>query len=228
MSKIVNIIKAFLGLIIFFGVQLLTVTLFNNILTNGGLVIRNLIYCGMELVTLGLLIIIHFDKLKEDFLDFDKNYEKYLKLAFRVYLIGLVVMVISNLIINKYILVDNIAYNEQADRLVIFKYPFYSVLGIIVTGPFIEEMVFRLGFKRYFKSKIVYYVVSCILFAGVHVLNGISNPLELLYFIPYGSFAVAFAYILDKTNNIFSSTIIHTFHNTFSVLIIVSLGLIGV
>ena len=61
----------------------------------------------------------------------------------------------------------------------------------------------------------------------MHVINGITTPLALLYFIPYGALAFAFSYTLDKTNNIFTTTIIHTLHNTISILILTISILLG-
>lgn len=222
--KIINFFKSFLGLLIFFSIQLLT----SYIILKFNLNNFSLIYILMETIIAILLIFLYFDKIKNDFFDFDKNYKKYLKIAFKVYFIGLFVMLISNLIINKFIIVDNMAYNEEIDRLLLFKYPLFSVIAMIITGPFIEETSFRLGFKKYINNKYLYYILATFIFTSVHVFNGLSNPLELLYFIPYGSLSFAFTYILDKTDNIFSSTIIHLFHNTISILLILYVSLVGV
>ena len=76
-------------------------------------------------------------------------------------------------------------------------------------------------------SKKLYYFLTVLIFAGAHVINGITTPLELLYFIPYGALAVAFSYTLDKTDNIFTTTLIHTMHNTISILILVAGMIMG-
>lgn len=223
MKTLINILKSFTGIAIFYGVQILAAIVLTSTNIN-----NNILYIGMEIATVLLLIYINFDKIKKDFKDFDDNYKEYLKLAIKAYFIGLFIMILSNLIINQYILVDNIAHNEEVDRLIIFKYPLFSVIGMIITGPFIEEVAFRLGFKRYINNRFIYYILATLIFAGVHVFNGISNPLELLYFIPYGSLSLVFAYILDKTDNIFTSTIIHLCHNTIAILLVLSVYLIGV
>ena len=62
----------------------------------------------------------------------------------------------------------------------------------------------------------------------IHVLNGITSPYELLFYIPYGALALAFSYILDKTNNIFTTTIIHTFHNTLAIVLLSLSAMMGV
>ena len=94
--------------------------------------------------------------------------------------------------------------------------------------PFIEEVAFRLGFKEYINNKYIYFILATLIFAFVHVINGLNNPIELVYIIPYGSLSFAFTYMLYKYDNIFVSTIIHTLHNTISILLIVSISLLGV
>ena len=128
-------------------------------------------------------------------------------------------MILANNIINNYF-ISTQAANEAMNEIILIKYPFYSVVGMILIGPFIEELAFRLGFKKYIKNRYLYYILTVLLFAGIHTLNGISSPIELIFFIPYGAMACSFAYTLDKTNNIFSTVVMHTLHNTFTIVII--------
>ena len=134
-------------------------------------------------------------------------------------------MAISNNIIYKFM---DPAYNQQVNELVITKLPLYSLIGIIICGPFVEEIVFRLSFKEHIKNKYIFLILTTLIFAGVHVLNGITSPKELLFFIPYGALALAFAIILEKTDNIFTTVLIHTFHNSIAVIMLALATIIGV
>ena len=136
-------------------------------------------------------------------------------------------MAISNYCITTFI-TNNIAYNQEVNQIVINRYPLYSVIAIVMIGPFIEEMVFRLSFKEHLKSKKLFFILSVLTFTSIHVLNGITSPFELLYFIPYGSLALSFTYIFYKTDNIFTTTIIHTFHNALAIILIVLASFLGV
>ena len=109
-----------------------------------------------------------------------------------------------------------------------FKLPFYSVIAMIITGPLIEEIVFRLSFKENIKNKYLYYFLTVSIFAGIHVLNGISSPLDLLYIFPYGSMAISLSYILDKTDNIFASSVVHACHNALSIILVGISAFLGV
>jgi membrane protease YdiL (CAAX protease family) len=216
---LIGLFKSLYGLFIYLGIQLLWEFLFynNNLANNHFKYSIYLISCELAM-TIGL-VLLNRKRLKKDFIDFNKNHQKYLQESFKIYLVCLLLMLISNGIINYFIL-NNIAANEAVDRNVLTNYPMYSIFGMIIFGPFVEELTFRCAFKDHLKNKYLYYIITIILFAGAHLLAGISNLTELIYFIPYGIMAFAFADIYYKTDNIFSSTIIHTFHNTFSIIVI--------
>ena len=230
MNKVLNgfidLIKGSYGLFIYLFIQIGTGFVFANQLKTGSYTLINIILIGSELLTVALLVLINWKRLKKDFIDFDKNYKSYLKIGIKAWVIGILVMIISNTIINGFIFND-VANNEAIDRAVINYYPLYSVIAMIFIGPFIEELTFRCGYKDHIKNKKLYYILTVLIFAGAHVINGITTPLELLYFIPYGALAVAFSYTLDKTDNIFTTTLIHTMHNTISILILVAGMLMG-
>ena len=226
LNNIVNIGKSFFGLVIYFAVSIIFVYIIKSI-PNLTPFTYSILLIISEIVTAGLLIIVYRKKLKKDFIDFDKNYKKYLSFGFKIWLIGIIVMIVSNTIIYN-LITNNIAYNQELNIMAIQRYPLYSVIAIIMIGPFVEEIVYRLSFKEALKSKTLYYILTVFIFASMHVLNGITSPLELLYYIPYGALAIAFSYILDKTDNIFTTTIIHTFHNALSIVLIIIAGFLGV
>ncbi len=219
-KKSISIFKSFIPFFIYFFISIFFSILINDFQN------RNLLLILSEIVTL-LALYFYFRKdIKKDFIDFDNNYKKYLSLGIKVYLLGFILMVLSNYIINSFF-IDTKANNQVVNELILFKYPLYSVIGMILFGPFIEELTFRLGFKKELNNKYLYYGLSILLFAGIHTINGISSYTELLFFIPYGCMATAFAYILDKTNNIFTTTVIHTLHNAFTITIIILQSMIG-
>ena len=228
MKKIINKItvlgKSFYGLVIYFAIAYIFSFLFKNY-AHENMFNYNVILITEDIVLLLLLIIVFRKRLKKDFIDFDKNYNKYLSLGFKAWLIGIVVMIVSNNIIYHFI-TNSIASNQAANLTIINKLPLYSTITMILTGPFIEEIVFRLSFKNTLKSKKLYYVLSVLIFTSLHVLNGINSPLELLYFIPYGALAISFSYMLDKTDNIYTGAIIHTLHNAITIVLVTITGIL--
>ena len=225
-NKIKEFIKSFYGLIIYFVIQMGSSLLFTEQIKNGSYLLVNIIIIGTEFLTLFLLIYINRKRLKNDFKDFDHNYKKYLSFGIKVWIIGILGMAISNTIINTYF-INTIASNEEADRAILNYYPLYSTIAMIFIGPFIEELAFRCGFKDHIKNKTLYYIITVGIFASVHVLNGMTSLIELLYFIPYGILAFALSYIYDKTDNIYTTTIIHTLHNALTIFILISQMMLG-
>ena len=217
-NKLTTLGKSFYGLIIYFSVSYI----FNFIvqyLPKNDLFFNSLYLIGYDLITLIILIIVFRKRLKKDFIDFDKNYKKYLSFGIKVWIAGILIMIVSNNVIYHFI-TSNIAYNQEANIAIMNNYPLYAVLSMVIAGPFIEETVFRLSFKNVINNKKLYYILTILIFTSLHVLNGITNPLQLLFFIPYGSLAFALTYILDKTDNIFTTIILHTLHNALTVILI--------
>jgi len=136
--------------------------------------------------------------------------------AFRYWLIGLIIMIVSNFIINK--LGIGSSANDVSVSSMLEKTPIIAGLSVIIFGPFVEEMVFRMAFKDVFNKKIVFILVSGIIFGSLHVIGVVTNIYELLYLIPYCSLGLAFAAIYDYSDNIFISYLIHLLHNSLTAI----------
>lgn len=219
MNKILNFGKGLLGVLLFFGIQLGLQLLFYNILIKNNLVVNNVLYILIEIILLIVLALMNKKKLKDDYDDFNKNYKKYLKYGFKLWFIGLVIMMISNGLIAN--ITGGIANNEELNRKMMMEYPVYMVISTMILAPFVEELTFRGTFKEAFKSKTLFILFTALLFSGVHVLNGITSPVELLYFIPYGALSIAFGKIYMETDNIYTTMVIHSFHNSLSIILLV-------
>lgn len=215
-----------LNFFIYLFVQIIFIKVFNNQINNGSALVTNLIFIASDLTVLILLILIQRKRLIKDYHDFDLNYAKYLKIGIKYYLLGFIGMYVANIVIT--LLVPNaLANNEAINRQAIFAYPAYSIIAMIVTGPFIEELVFRSSYQKAFKNKYWYIIFVTLLFAGMHVIPTLTSAYDLLYLIPYGCLSLSFAITYYKTQNIFTTTIIHTFHNTICVLLIIILKIFG-
>ena len=224
-NKLVEFGKSFYGLVIYFAINILFSYIIHSI-NNIDYITYNILMILMEVTTLALLIYIYRKNLKKEFIDFDNNYKKYLSTGFKSWFVAIIVMGISNYYISNFI-VKEIANNQAINQTVMTKMPLFAIIAMIITGPFIEELVFRYGFKRHIKNKYVYYFLATFVFTALHVFNGITSVNELLYFIPYGAMAASFAYTLNKTDNVFSSTVVHTIHNFISILLLIITMILG-
>lgn len=201
--------------------------IFKNLAMSNNFWISNLTYAGYYVISLLLLILIFHKRLKKEWTEFIHNPKKFIKIGLSYWLKGFLTMIVLNLIIVNF--AGGIAGNESQNREILTAMPIYAITTMCIIGPFIEELVFRAAFRKAFKKKYSFAIVTSLIFASLHVLNGfevltLSNMLEnwtqFLFLLPYGSLAFFFAFAYYETDNIFTSTIAHCFHNTLSVLAI--------
>lgn len=164
-----------------------------------------------KILIISLIALINHKSLEKDIKDIKINHKKYFKNNFKFYLISLMVMMISNLIIN--IINPGIAGNEQAVRNTFQIAPVYMYFSAVIFAPFTEEMVFRKSIRRIIKNDLTFIITSGLIFGGLHVVGNITTFSDILYLIPYSAPGIAFAYILTKTKNILVPMGIHFMHN---------------
>lgn len=193
--------------------QLIPIYLFkwdlNNLTTNQ----ETMLTLFSDSILVIILIIIYRKELVEQFKIFKKNLYSYLDTGFKYWLIGLMVMVVSNLLIN-FLVPSAVAGNEEQVQEIIHGSPLISLICVGFLAPFIEEMTFRKAFKDLFKSKWLFIMISGLVFGGLHIIFSLQGIQDFLYLIPYCSLGIAFGFVLIKTENIYPSICLHMFHNT--------------
>ena len=167
-----------------------------------------------------IFFFIYKKDLKNYFKDFIKNKDEYMDVGIRCWIIGLLIMLISNYILN-IVLKAGGANNEKAVQTMIKTLPLLMIIDAGIIAPFNEEIVFRKSLKDIFKNKWFFIITSFLLFGSAHVLNSAKTITDYLYIIPYGALGASFAYAYHKTNNFFTPLILHMIHNI--ILIIISI-----
>lgn len=164
-----------------------------------------------------IIFLIYKKDMLTDWKDFKKNWKKYFEEYIKYWVILLVLMYASNaliMIIQKLLgHSQDIANNEEEVRRLINSYPIYMIISAIILGPLEEEMVFRKTCRKIFRNKWVFIIVSGLFFGLMHVITTIKEPLDLLYIISYSIPGCIFAYVYDKSKNLFVNTMLHTIHN---------------
>lgn len=165
-----------------------------------------------EIVFMAIIAFIFRKKLKKDFIDLKKNHKNYYATCFKYWLIGIMVMMLSNVFIS---LINNggIANNEQAIRQMMNISPLYIFFSAVLFAPLVEELIFRQSFRYIFSSNTLFIFMSAFVFGGLHVFSSMESLVDLLYIIPYGAPGAVFAYMLTKTDNIFVPMGFHLMHN---------------
>ncbi len=173
--------------------------------------------------TLVLLLIVYRKSIFKEFLDFLKNFRSFSKIALTYWLQALVFMLLTNTIIIS--LTGGIAANEEGNRAIIGFSPIFSIFTMAILGPFLEEMLFRKGFKDAFSNKKFFLIFTSLLFGAAHMLAAFDPSQfewsQFLFIIPYAGCGYFFAKAYWQTNNIFTSTLAHMIHNTLSVVLVI-------
>lgn len=175
-----------------------------------------------EAVILIVFFFIYRRDLREDFQKFIKHPVRCLDTGFRYWMVGLIIMMVSNSIIHFYFNAGQ-ANNEQAVQSMIKALPWMMVLNAGVLAPINEEIVFRKAFRDVFSNKWLFVFLSFLFFGGAHVVLSASSLVDYLYIIPYGVLGASFALSYYETDSIFTSICLHMFHNMILVLLSVLL-----
>ena len=73
-------------------------------------------------------------------------------------------------------------------------------------------MIFRKSIKNIVKNKYAFVIISGLLFGLLHI-SDYTDIKEYIMSVSYIVMGLDFAYIYHKTNNIFTTMSIHSFHN---------------
>lgn len=213
--------------------QSIPLKIFGIDVDNMSLMAKQIYLIFYNLFIVSLFLFIYREDIKKEWTDFKKNYKDYFKGNIKYWLFALAVMYASNLAIAgiKYFISGNVsvAENEELIRETLTKAPIYTFIAAAIFAPIVEELTFRKSLRKIFSNKMLFIVVSSLIFGGLHVFTANATLIDLLYLIPYCAPGVAFAYILVKTDNIFNTISLHLFHNSILMilqLIMLSRGLL--
>lgn len=209
-----NMKKGFLNVLLYLLFPGIFISMFHNIMNS------NFSYSLFTILPYMILSIYYIIIYKKDFIYYLKNFKlKYMKWILIIWIIGFLLMILSNYIINYKILPNNISGNEELNRTLLFNHKFTYTLLLSIIIPFLEEISFRLEFKKNIKNKYVFLILTSLLFASMHLFTT-TKVIELIYVIPYIILGFTFSFIYYKTDNVFSSIIAHIIHNTLIVIML--------
>ena len=163
-------------------------------------------------LTGSIITLIYNKRISKDWKKFKNNSTSFFSQSLKPYLSAIFVMIFSNLIIQLFIH-NGLAGNEQSIRDSFNSTPFYIFFSAVLYAPVVEELTFRLSIKKIFSNKWLFIIISGLLFGSLHVLTSFNDITDLFFIIPYSAPGIAFAYILEKTDNILVPISFHLIHN---------------
>ncbi len=162
------------------------------------------------------LFLVFRKQLISSFKDFKKNYKNYLKNGFKVYFLSYALMIVVQSIL--YTVIGVLPANEVTNQAEIRNNIILSIITMCIIAPFQEELLFRQNFKNLFKNKIAFSIITGLIFGSMHLISS-NSLIELPYIITYSIMGFSLGYIYFDTDNIYTSMALHSFNNTFSLII---------
>ena len=167
---------------------------------------------------MGIYFLIYRKTIIRDLKNYIKDFGNNFTTGIKYWLIGFIIMVVSNLIIT-FILNKGLAGNEEQVRGYIDSFPLFMIFNTVIYAPLTEELTFRKSIKDAVNNKWIYILISGLVFGGLHIISYITNWTDLIYLIPYGALGIAFALLYHKTDNIFSTITMHAMHNFLAIIV---------
>lgn len=214
-TLIKNIVKLIIVFIIFnesYLLQYIPIILFKMDVAKISNSVNVLLNAFSNVILVIIFFLMYRKDLIKEFKKFKANLFENINVAFNYWLVGLFIMVISNIFINIFFKTGGAA-NEQAVQKMISSLPLVMLINAGIIAPFNEEIVFRKTLKDVFKNKYVFCFLSFLIFGLAHVVGNVTSWVDYLYVIPYGALGGAFALAYYKTDSIYTSMSMHMFHN---------------
>lgn len=212
-TKILEFLKGLGTIGIYFALAIVGNIIFGSLYDSSNKFIAGASEIGTYIIILLGICFIYRKKLMEDFKSFKKSY---VDVALKNWLLGLVVMVCANLIIT--FIVGNIPANEATNRELLNHLPITNTIIMVIIGPLLEEITFRLSFKKAFSKWYTFALITGLMFGLAHIAD--FKLLEFLFIIPYGALGFFFAKALYETDNVYTSYLAHMIHNALCILLI--------
>lgn len=196
----------------YFG-QLLFVPLIYRVTNNS--IFSTIFY---ELIILFVTVWAFKDIYKRDFRYLKDNFSDYVKKAFKYWGIMLLFVLVAG-VIQVMLGVGSESANQEALKTLPF---WYLIPSVIIYAPIVEETLFRGVFRRFIKNDIVFIIISGVAFGLLHTFlseEGLYNI--IVHSLNYAAMGTVLAYAYVKTDNIYTSMMVHAIQNTFGMIFII-------
>ena len=177
------------------------------------IIVKQIYLILYELLLTLIIVYIYRKDFIPNFKKFMKNIKDFFNKYIRYWFLMLGLMILSNSIITLFTTTMT-SENQQTIIDTLGKAPFYTLIVTVLVAPILEELVFRISFRKIFAhTNFLFIIFSGLFFGGMHVLGTLENLVDLLFIIPYSIPGFIFAYLYTKTKNICVPIMLHFIHN---------------
>ena len=180
----------------------------------------NPMYLAYYVSTLMFFVLLYlFSKvLINDIKAFGKNFKRYLPFI----LVGFILCVFLNVLggnITAWIGAGDIP-NQEAAESAFWQTPLLGAFAKVIVAPISEELMFRRSIRVMVKNKVLYYLLSMFLFGMAHLIIGFTFPSSFAFIFLYALTGLGFAFVYDKSNNIWCAIFVHILVNGLGVIML--------
>ena len=156
-----------------------------------------------------IFLFIYKDKLKNDLKNIgnDLNTKNII-----IIVLFLVLSFISNIILVN--MLNQEASNQEIAVSMLKSFLLLGIPAICLFAPFVEEIIYRLPYKKNWLS----IIISTIVFTFVHISN--FSLIQMFFLIPYLFLSISFSFAYFKNENIILSTTTHILNNLISIVLL--------
>ena len=180
---------------------------------NLNIIVKQIYLIFYEIFLTLIIVYIYRKDFIPNFKKFIKNIKPFFNKYIKYWFLMLGIMILSNSIITLFTTTIT-SENQQTIIDTLGKAPIYTLIVTILVAPILEELVFRISFRKIFAhTDILFIIFSGLFFGGMHVLGTLENIVDLLFIIPYSIPGFIFAYLYTKSKNICVPIMLHLIHN---------------
>lgn len=168
-----------------------------------------------------IAIIVYRDTLKKDIKKFNKNIFKNIGFSLKWTLLALVLFLLINQIL--YFIFPNIEQENTNLILDMFKdNKTLLILNTLLYYSLVEEMVFKIPFKKFLKNKWLFILITGFINAFFTVYLSATSKLSLVFIISYTVLIGCFSYVYYKKDTIVSSMLSRMLYNLITIIVLMS------
>ena len=180
-------------------------SIFNINYNNFSLLGKTIYAISYEALLTSIIIYIYRKDFIPNLKQFIKNNSEYFKKYIKYWFLTVILMILSNSIVTMFTKA-NIATNQEIIVNTLKKAPIYIFITTVFIAPILEELVFRLSFRKIFShSNFLFILFSGFIFGSMHVIGSLSNITDLLFIIPYSIPGFIFAYTYPLRQSILTA-----------------------
>ena len=170
---------------------------------------------GIHALIFILAIIPFWNEIKLGVKKISSNFRLTLRYMLKLFIIMVILMTVASYI--SYAITNKLTSVNQES---IESMPMYITIPLAVLwAPFVEEGVFRAGVRKLVKHKLLFIIVSGVVFGFLHAIEEATLGIAIATSLPYVVIGMVLAYSYASTNNLSVNILFHLLYNSLAVIV---------